>query len=450
MTATTAASTGASASVEKVERGHIGLVVLGAVAFGLLLGLLLVLLVFPGGPEHEMTGTALIALGAGFVVLALASSRFTDQPQTWALIPGVVVAVLGLTIWALSPSEHTLALGGWIWPLLLLALFLWSVRGARGELHNWSRRAVLYPALFVLLLIAAGGAYETVTEATAANPPLGGRTYLVNGHRLYLNCVGHGTPTVVLFNGLGERTPSWAWVQPTVSSSTRVCTYDRAGEGWSRGAPGARDGRQLASDLHGLLAAAHVPGPYVLAGHSVGGIYALLYAANYPGQVAGVALLDSSTPYQFNLPDYPNSYRLLQRLTAVLPSLARAGLVRLSTSSNFAGLPPQARNAARAFAASPRELRADHVDVEQLPGLLNEAKALRSLGRRPLAVVTATVGQQRGWSAAQNKLAMLSTNSVHRTVPGATHETLLEEERFARIASHAITQVVRSARSGQR
>lgn len=444
------ASTNPPSAAEARGKGHVGLVVLGAIAFGLLLGLLLVLIVFAGGPEHEMTGTALIALGAGFVVLAIASSRFTDQPQTWALIPGVVVAVAGLAVWVLSPSGHTLTLAGWVWPLLLLVLVVWSVRGARGELHNWSRRAVLYPALFILLLIAAGGAYETVTEATSSNPPLGGRTYLVNGHRLYLNCVGHGAPIVVLFNGLGERTPSWAWVQPTVSSSTRVCTYDRAGEGWSSGTPGVRNGLQLASDLHGLLAAAHVPGPYVLAGHSVGGIYALLFAAHYPKQVAGVALIDSSTPYQFDLPDYPNSYRLLQRLTAVLPSLARAGLVRLSTSANFAGLSPQARNAARAFAASPRELRADHVDVEQLPGLLNEAKALKSLGGKPLAVVTATVGEQRGWFAAQNKLAKLSTNSVHQTVPGATHETLLEDERFARIASHAIAKVVQSAGSGQR
>ena len=158
-----------------------------------------------------------------------------------------------------------------------------------------------------------------------------------------------------LFNGLGERTPSWAWVQRSVSSSTRVCTYDRAGEGWSDGTSGARDGHELSSDLQGLLAAAHVPGPYVLAGHSIGGIYALLYAAQYPKQVAGLALIDSSTPYQFDLPGYSSFYRLFRRVYAVLPSLARAGLMRLGTGTSFAGLPSQERNA-RAFAASPREL----------------------------------------------------------------------------------------------
>jgi pimeloyl-ACP methyl ester carboxylesterase len=430
-------------------RGHIGLVVLGALAAGLLLGLLLVLVVFAGGPEHEMTGTALIALGAGFVLLAIGSSRFTDQPQRWALTPGVLAAVVGLAVWALSPSEHTLALTGWVWPAVLLVLVAWSFRSARKDLHNWSRRALLYPALLVLLLVAAGGAYETVTEATSSNPPHGGRTYLVNGHRLYLNCVGHGAPTVVLFNGLGERTPNWAWVQRTISSSTRVCTYDRAGEGWSGGTPGARDGQQLASDLNGLLAAAHVPGPYVLAGHSIGGIYELLFAAHYPEQVAGLALIDSSTPYQFDLPEYSNDYRVLRRVYALLPSLARAGLVRLGTRTGSAGLPPQARKDARAFAGSPRELRADHVELAQLPRMFNEAKALKSLGRKPLAVVTALSGAMRGWLASQNKLAQLSTHSVHRTVPNATHDTLLGDERFARIANQSIAQVVQAVRSGQ-
>lgn len=288
----------------------------------------------------------------------------------------------------------------------------------------------------MLLLIAAGGAFETVAEATSSNAPLAGRTYLVNGHRLYLNCVGEGSPTVVLFNGQGERTPNWASVQRPVSTSTRVCAYDRAGEGWSGGAPGARDGRQLASDLHDLLDAAHIRGPYVLAGHSVGGVYALLYAAHYPDDVAGVALIDSTTPYQFDLPDYPGFYSMWRRASALMPSVARAGLMRLTAGGGFA--------------ASAREYRADRVEFAQLPRMLDEAKAVKGLGRTPLTVVTATVGTQRGWSAAQQRLARLSTNGVQRTVSGATHEGLLSDKRFAPITSRAITQVVQRVRSGRR
>src|SRR4029453_4033675 len=101
-------------------------------------------------------------------------------------------------------------------------------------------------------------------QATASNaPPPGGRTYLVDGHRLYVHCTGAGAPTVVLFNGLGERTRSWAWVQAGLSSTTRVCVFDRAGEGWSGAGPGPQDGRQLAADLHGLLKAANIAPPSV-------------------------------------------------------------------------------------------------------------------------------------------------------------------------------------------
>ncbi|NUT56634.1 MAG: alpha/beta hydrolase [Thermoleophilia bacterium] len=431
-------------------KSHIGLVVLAAIASGLSLGLVLVLAVFAGGREHEITGAALFALGSGFVLLAVGSTRFTDQPQRWAHAPGVAAAVAGLAIWLFSPSEHVLALAGWVWPVLLLVLVGWSFRGARRSLHTRARPALLHPALVVLLLVAVGGAYETIARATSSNPPLGGRTYLVNGHRLFLNCVGEGAPAVVLFNGQGERTPSWAWIQRTVSSSTRVCAFDRAGEGWSGGAV-ARDARQLTSDVQGLLAAAHVPGPYVLAGHSVGGIHALLYAKHHPEQVAGLALLDSSTPYQFDLPDYPAFYSMWRRGSALFPSLARAGLAR-ATFGRLAspGLPPRARRSARAFAASPREIRADQADFAQLPRLFDEAKAVKSLGGSPLAVVTAAVGNQRGWRAAQDRLAKLSTNSVQRTVAGATHAALLEDERFAAITTRAITQVVRHVRSGRR
>jgi pimeloyl-ACP methyl ester carboxylesterase len=431
------------------SKGRIGLVVFGSIAFGLVLGLLLVLVVFAGGEESQITGSALLALGAGFVVLAAASSRFTDQSQHWALAPGVASAVVGLAILLFSPGDRALGLAGWVWPVLLVLLVGWSFWGARRSLHHWSRRALLYPALFVLLLIAVGGAYETVAEATSSNAAPSGRTYLVDGHRLYVNCVGAGTPTVVLFNGLGERTPSWAWVQRSLSSKTRVCAFDRAGQGWSGAAPGSQDGHELASDLQGLLRAADVSGPYVLAGHSTGGTYALVYAAQYPEQVAGVALIDSATPYQFDLPDYPTFYSLWRRASALLPSLSRAGFGRLVLDTGYGTLPPDARDQLRAFAATPRELRANRAEFAELRTVFDQAKELTSLRGRPLGVVSADVGQQAGWAAAQAALAQLSANSFQRTARGATHEALLEEERFAAITSRAIADVVDAARTRQ-
>ena len=137
------------------------------------------------------------------------------------------------------------------------------------------------------------------------------------------------------------------------SSKTRACAFDRAGQGWSGAAPDRQDGHELASDLHGLLQAADVSGPLVLAGHSTGGTYALVYAEQYLQQVAGVALIDSATPYQFDLPDYPTFYSVWRRASALLPSLSRAGFGRLVPDTGFASLPPDARDQARAFARNP-------------------------------------------------------------------------------------------------
>lgn len=429
--------------------GHVGLAVLASIATGLVLGLMLVLGVFAGGDEPQIAGSALLALGIGFALLAIASNRFTSQPQPWALAPGLASMLAGIAILALAPPARLLDLASWVWPVLLTMLVARSFCGARRSLDNWSRRALVYPALFVLLLIALGGAIGTIAAAATSNPtaPASGRTYSVDGHRLYLNCVGSGSPTVVLFNGLGEWTPNWAWVQANVSRTTRVCAFDRAGEGWSGDKATAQDGHQMASDLHALLHAAQIPGPYVLAGHSVGGTYALVYAAQYPRQVAGVALIDSATPYQFDLPDYPAFYSMWKRASALLPSAARTVMGRIALRSGFGSLPPHARDAARAFNSSPRQLTASRIEFLQLPTVFNQAKALHSLNDKPLAVLSASVGEMRGWATAQDTLAQLSTNSIHRTVAGASHAALVEDKGFARITSGTITQVVQLARS---
>jgi len=444
------ASTVAHPDVEKEHgRGHIGLVVLGSITGGLILGLALTLGVFGGGRENVITGAALIALAFGMLMLVGLSRWRTDQPQSWALLPALGISLAGLALLILGPSDRVLGRLGWVWPLLLALVVVWSVRGARRSLHNWSRRALLYPALGVLALVALGGALETVIQAaTTNNPPSGGRTYLVAGHSLYLRCTGSGSPAVILFNGLGERTPSWAWVQGDVERQTRVCAFDRAGQGWSGKAPGRQDAHELSADVHGLLAAANVPGPYVLAGHSVGGTYALAYAMDYPQEVAGVALIDSATPYQFDMSAYRSFYSIWRRAGALLPTLARAGVARVYALTTFSSLPPDARRAARAFGSSPRELRADRDEFAQLPTVFRQDKALTSLGGKPLFVLSGDVGELSGWAAAQEKLAGLSTNSVHQTARGATHAGLLEDRNYAAVSGRAIGAVVRSVRTG--
>jgi pimeloyl-ACP methyl ester carboxylesterase len=187
-----------------------------------------------------------------------------------------------------------------------------------------------------------------------------------------------------------------------------------------------------------------------VAGHSVGGTYALAYAMDYPKETAGVALIDSASPHQFeDLPDYPGFYSMWRRVGALLPSVGRAGIPRLTSGVGSGELPPDARSEVRAFNSSPRELRANRDEFNELRTVFDQTKALTSLNGRPLFVLTAGLGQQSGWSEAQDKLATLSTNSRHQTAEGATHAALLEEKGSSEATSRAIGAVVQAARSGE-
>ena len=152
--------------------------------------------------------------------------------------------------------------------------------------------------LLGLMLLGAG--YESVAEAAdvRAYPPPG-QLVDVGGYRLHLHCVGTGSPTVVIEAGLGDWSASWSsWVQPEAARTTRVCTYDRAGMGWSEAGPLPRTAEHFAAELHTLLHQGGVPGPYVLVGHSMGGLPVRVFAHAYAAEVAGVVLIELMHPGQ--------------------------------------------------------------------------------------------------------------------------------------------------------
>src|SRR5215210_2370637 len=155
----------------------------------------------------------------------------------------------------------------------------------------------------LLALAVAGAIYQAIAtmRAERAYPPPG-EMVDVGGYSLHINCVGQGSPTVLLDGGSGEFSAQWVRVQREVSGTTRVCAYDRAGMSWSEMGPEPRDAKRISSELHALLKGANIEGPYVLVGHSLGGMYMQTYAARYPDEVAGVALVDSSQPDQFSYP----------------------------------------------------------------------------------------------------------------------------------------------------
>jgi pimeloyl-ACP methyl ester carboxylesterase len=156
-------------------------------------------------------------------------------------------------------------------------------------------------AALVGLLVAlglAGASYEAIAAAgDARRYPPPGRLVDVGGERLHIQCVGTGSPTVVLDAGLGGSSLDWNLVQSELGNTTRVCAYDRAGMGWSDPSPYPRTPRQIADELHTLLTNAGIAEPYVLVGHSLAGKNVRLFALTHPDQVAGMVLVDARSEY---------------------------------------------------------------------------------------------------------------------------------------------------------
>jgi pimeloyl-ACP methyl ester carboxylesterase len=271
----------------------------------------------------------------------------------------------------------------------------------------------------------------------------------VGPYRLHLECSGSGGPTVILEPGAGGSAATMGLVAPAVAGETRVCVYDRAGRGWSDPAARPPDGAQIATDLHALLNRAHVPGPYVLAGHSFGGLYVMTYAARYPDEVAGLVLVDSTAASTKPAPlTKEGSYSVVQHASSLVATTSWLGAARLLAATSFSELPPRYRNDYRATAATGTEMAG--VLAEYLVAGRSAAAAgtLRSLDAKPLVVLTASQGNRQGWMNSQNRMAELSTKSVHRVEPGATHSAFVDDPSHAAAVTRAIHDIVVSLRSG--
>lgn len=158
-----------------------------------------------------------------------------------------------------------------------------------------ARRVGLGALAALVLAMFVGTGYQYLgNRRDLRDYPAPGQLVDVGGHRLHLWCTGAGSPVAVLDAGIGGSSLDWSRVQPEVASFTRVCSYDRAGMGWSDGGPRPRTGTQIVGELQALLRAAHVPSPYVLVGHSSGGLHVRLYASTHPNDVAGIVLVDAA------------------------------------------------------------------------------------------------------------------------------------------------------------
>jgi len=329
--------------------------------------------------------------------------------------------------------------------VILALLWLWFVArrfrslrvSRRSRSGKFIERLGLSLVGVFLVLVAASSAINAVLlhRARAAMP---GQLYLVDGHHMRLDCTGSGSPVLVLDSGLGNDGLVWSGVTSILAQTTRVCSYDRAGMGWSDMVPPPRDADHIADQLHGLLAAAGVHGPIVLMGHSIAGLYIRDYAARYPAQIAGLIFVDSSSPFQNRDPAFRSEMQSMPSpvRVALMQSTFVLGLPRWSgqCSNGFpmldhtiAVLASESRchllvasplGEARSFDASSSQTATTTFGA--LPILVFSSDPARTLAdHQPPAIVEA-------WTHMQEKLAGLSTRSRRIIAKGSPHYIMLE------------------------
>lgn len=295
----------------------------------------------------------------------------------------------------------------------------------------------------LLILLVAGAIYEPLAEAAdaRANPPPG-QMVDVGGYRLHIHCTGSGSPTVVIESGWGDYSATWGWVQPEIAKTTRVCTYDRAGMGWSEPSPYPRTAREFAKELHTLLVNANEPSPYVLVGHSLGGYTVRVYAHDYPDEVSGLVLIDAQDLPASDATPNPAPKPGGTSLPALL---ARVGLMRLLAGPLGAiqNLPPAEKQAYQAFAVTPRYTQTFLDEGRGISEGGVQARAVTTLGVLPLIILSRGKDQDAKHTAAQSALLQLSKNSQQFFADKSGHSIMIDQPEAAISAIVKMVQQVR-------
>lgn len=335
--------------------------------------------------------------------------------------------------------------------------------------HWWAKRLslsvlALFVGLIVMTLVL--GAKAKADLITHYPPP--GQMVDVGGYRLHIFCQGEGSPTVVMDAGLGASSLMWALVQPQVSTTTRVCVYDRAGLGWSDTSPKPRTATVMVDELHTLLQNANIQGPYVMVGHSTGGMMVRLYAHSYPSEIAGMVLVDAQHENQFaGLPTtiQQNIEATFAEVNQTL-SLYKLGVVTgigalvpaVGALADVPELPSPAREAVSALALSdPRYIDAQIAEQAAIFDSLEQVRAahITSLGNIPLVVLYRGITDmpwpgmtaeenQALWVELQTEMAALSPQGRLVLADQSGHQIQLDQPN---LVIDAIEEVVAAAQS---
>lgn len=319
----------------------------------------------------------------------------------------------------------------------------------------WLRRILAVLLLGALLAAIGGFLYENISEARDRRfNAMPGHLVNVGGRKMHIDCTGQGTPAVILDSGLGDTYISWRKVQPEIAKFTHVCSYDRAGLGYSDPSARPRTSQVIAEELHALLEAARIAPPYVLVGHSMGGYDVRLFASLYRNEVSGMVLVDASHPEQENrFPvELKNMEGSWQREALFLAYSTPFGIPRLL------GLceddPVQ-----RAAECNFQSAREGLAEMKAFPESAAETEATGSLGDMPLAVLShdpekpsadlpADVAKptNEAWEKMQEELAHLSTHGTQTIAKGSSHYIQIDRPD---LVIEAIRNIVDQVRAGQ-
>jgi pimeloyl-ACP methyl ester carboxylesterase len=278
-------------------------------------------------------------------------------------------------------------------------------------------------------------------------PPIG-QMVDIGGYRLHMHVEGQGSPTVVFDAGAGGTGLTWELVRPAIAKVTRVVVYDRAGLGWSDPSPRPRKADIMAEELHTLLINAKILGPYILVGHSLGGPVARQFAAKYPGEVAGLVMVDSAHEQQMKR--FPE--RLVKMVVSmmgmftVLKLINKLGLLALNPKMIPVGdqgkLPAPALELTRAaIASSNSHLEAMIAETESVNAAATQP--VKSLGNLPLTVIShgqldanavpASLGPEireeyeRIWQQLQAEITDLSTRGSRLVAERSGHNIIFDQ-----------------------
>lgn len=322
----------------------------------------------------------------------------------------------------------------------------WST--LRNPKYRTWRRAVERVILAGLVVASVAVLASTAVNAFAtrhfwATHPVPGKIYRVNGYNMRIDCTGTGSPTLILDAGLGNDGLIWGKVQPTLSQTTRVCSYDRAGFGWSDPVPGQQDANRISDQLNGLLNAASIDGPIVLMGHSISGIYIRTYASRYPQHVAGLIFVDGSTPLQMeHFPaDMQAHMKRVETMAFLLGKVVTPiGLLRdMGQCSQVpAGFAPETGKMLAEDNCEPR-VNASEREMKNFKQSGNETVHTGPYGNLPILIfsqdpnihakiLSAKQGEELSnvWNGMQENLKHLSTRSRRIIAKGSTHYVQLD------------------------